>query len=63
MYLRGKSQIDFKFSLRHMKLKIQIHPPTYLSVTGEKVPKINETVLSAEIRYFGFYQIRYGCIS
>ena len=28
-----------------MTLKIQTHPPTYLSVTGQKMPKINETVL------------------
>ena len=27
-----------------MTLKVQTHTPTYLSVTGQKMPKINETV-------------------
>ena len=32
-----------------MMLKIQTHPPTYLSVTGQKMSKIDETVLPVEI--------------
>ena len=32
-----------------MTLKIQTHPPTYVSVTGQKMPKIDKTVLPVEI--------------
>ena len=34
-----------------MTFKIQTHPPTYLSVTGQKMPKINETVLLLRLAF------------
>ena len=47
--IRGQSQIEFKFSLRHVMLKIQTYHPTYLSVSDQEMLKINETVLPVEI--------------
>ena len=57
--MRVQSQIDFKLRLRHMTLKTQTHPPTCLSVTDQKMPETDETVLSIEIRKFGFYLALY----
>ena len=46
-----------------MTLKIQTHPTNYLSVTGQKIPKIDETVLPVEIVFsvnFAFIKFATG---
>lgn len=34
-----------------MTLKVQTHPPTYLSVTAQKLLKIDETAMPVAIRF------------